>query len=242
MTYKPTMLSESFGAANSPAAGTSVAVGSGASVTQYSFLVIYVGGLGTLSTGMSIATVGGTFTRIASQVGTAVSTEIWIAYGFNASADGTTRAITNTWTASTKPSYWVLRYELNAMPAAPATSFVSATGTGVTADPTTVTPAVGDLVIAAATWGNVTASSARTDTPGGSKAYQTGTPSAATATRIETAMRRPVTTDALKRTWTITSAEWAACNAIITFADLTEGVALGIKGEDTAAADATSVY
>lgn len=244
MTYTPQFTFQEH-ASSSPAAGTSVNSGSYA-YSQRSLVFVFVGNLGTASTGVTNSgSIGGTWTRIANITGTGVGCEIWMGYGFNATADGVTaRTTLVAFAASTKASYGQVHYELSApVASAPTASAVTATGNSVTPDPGTVTPAVGDIVVAMACWANVTAPSATTDTPGAKESLQTGVATAATGTRSEFAYRnRSMSTTATKRTWTITSAQWAAANAKVTLPALTEVASLAVKGFDTAAADAASSF
>lgn len=241
MTYLIAPVSATFTSA-SPAAGTSVSAGA-LSTDPYALNVLIVGGLGVLATGVSQATGGGTWTRIASIVNGGVSTEIWVGYNYSGAVGSSVAALV-AFAASTKPSLEALQISTSStVTSITAGTPATATGTSTAPDPGTVTPAVGDIVIAAATWANVTASSARTDTPGGADQFQTLTTTAATASRVEGAARLNVrTTTATKRVWTITSAVWAAANVAFTLPTVSEAAALVIKGTDTAAADAASSY
>lgn len=195
----------------SPAAGTSVVnsvdVDAATGIMPGTVVYFVVHNLGTLATGVS--GLGATWTRIASRLGTGVGVEVWM--GVDPTATGN---VTTTFAVSTKASYtWTVVVQAGTK--AGGTAAVNS-GSSVTVDPGTVTPAVGDVVIVAETHANVTAASGVTDTPVAPNGYAQSASTAATGTTGQMAWRQANATTATKRTFTITSAQWAAVAVAVT--------------------------
>lgn len=195
-------------------------------------LVAWVFNNGTLIT--SVAGKGATWTRVASKLGTGVGVELWLGYG-----PTTTGNITASHT-SQRITLAALTYSAHGpLSGVPTVTAVSASGNSVTVDPGTVTPALTDLVCCAGVWANVTTASARTDTPVAPEGHYnpSGAITASATMRGEYGVRQPNVTTACKRTWTVTSAQWAALNVAVALPRVSSNGKL-YKGRLTAALDA----
>lgn len=110
------------------------------------------------------------------------------------------------------------------------------TATSTTPDTGTLTPAVGDILIAGAVWATVTASSGHTST--GNTFLDEAETTDSSTLRVALAWCQASAAVASKLVWTIGSAEWAAMLGAVTLpADAAAGTGLLYKGRLTAAAD-----
>lgn len=163
-----------------------------------------------------------------------VTSEIWIGYNFPVAVLGA-GTITFTFSASMTFLY---SFETFFFPAPvtglPANAAVGATGTGTTADPGAITPAVGDLVIVRAGYASSTAPTSASGSP---KAFESIVSSAGGSLRSAGGQCCAEAATAHDLTTVIPSAAWAASAVKLTPPAPSSSAALLYKGFDTAALD-----
>lgn len=159
---------------------------------------------------------GGTWAKVGGEYSNSTNfAQVWLGWGFDGSSTTYSYSRTGTTQIAFIEHLWSFPAPVTSQPTVTAATL--ATGTSVSAAAPSITPAVNDLVFELAMYANTTASSARTDTPGGVQGMATGTGASLTATdRVETCYRVATSTSALTRTWTITSAAWLAQSFRIT--------------------------
>lgn len=194
-------------------------------------------------TGITAGT--GTFVRAAAINSSARRLELWVGYNFGTSAPS---SITVTRGAGSAQLAYATRTVDVLADCTVAPTFTATAGTVATstsADPGSLTPAVGDLLFSAVMISSTTAdSTARTHT--GNVYLQNDNvevPSAPLA-RVETGWCEAIAAVASKEVWTLgASVEWAAIQVKWTPpAPPTPAAALLLKGMTTQAADAASPY
>ncbi|HEY1292926.1 MAG TPA: hypothetical protein VGJ60_07605 [Chloroflexota bacterium] len=231
-----------LGSQTGGAAATGVAVAAGGLTppSPLTTLLIFTIALPTAGAVTSITFPSGTATttRLAFTTSGARALEIWIAYNFSGGAPTSyTVNFTGGGTAASGVScVWV---DSDLSQGAPtATAGTPTSGTSVTADSGTITPAVGDLVIAATTWANNTASTARAST--GNTFVNNGESGSSTTIRTAVAYASATAANLSRLQWTITSAAWLGLIVNLSHfpASPTPVAAFVYKGRDSNTADA----
>jgi hypothetical protein len=181
-----------------------------------------------------------TATQVAAMNGTNIRCEIWIIRNQSGTVSPTYTVTFAQTTGSCGIAARVLDSSSDMTSGPTITAGSGNTGTSVSPDTNTVTPAVGDVLLCAGAWALNSASTARTHT-GNSFLYNTSV--GYTGGRVELGWAQSVNTTASKEVFTITSAEWAAIDAKLALAaDRAAVAALVPKGLDTAVLDAASAY
>lgn len=150
--------------------------------------------------------------REARIVGTSSALELWLCWGIPTYGS---IGLSYTATGFTSGQSTQLAMDCDGVQTSSASLLVvSAFGNGLSVDPGLVTPDIDDGLLAYGTWTQAvtTASTARTDTPGGIQGMGDLTTVSLTSTgRIESAFRRATTVTPAKRVWTIgTARDWVA--------------------------------
>lgn len=208
-----------------------------------SFIVVAASIASSGQTVSSITSGGGTWTRIYNGPAVGDRVEIWIGYGFPANA--TTVTVNYTGTGGWANCVLALDYETDwaascastggTLPSAAANA--GAQGSGTSADSGSITPAVGDLLLAACAYASQTAPSAINDT-GLTLATKTQAYTGALTGSWGFLPSPAAAATATDRVWTIPSSVWSTVAVKITpgaAAPPTTGFVY--KGRDTATAD-----
>lgn len=209
--------------------------------------VLVVASIGGATFSVSSVTGGtGTFVKLGSVNSANRRLELWLGYNFGQSAPAT---VTVNRTAGTVTGAYAARTfdvlgDTSVAPAFAANAGTANAGSAA-ADSGSLTPAVGDLLVAAVVMAsNVADSTARTHT-GHAYLNNTGVESSATPLiRAEFGYAEALAAVASSEAWTLAaSVEWAAIQVKITPpAPPTPTAALLLKGATTQAADAASPY
>jgi hypothetical protein len=193
-------------------------------------------------TSIVVSTGTGTFVQVAAIDAAARSLAIWLGYNFT--GDPTAVTITCSQAGfSGVMAHLITDRDWTTVPTVAASAGNAATSN--TADSNTITPAVGDLLVAAVVIPSATAdSTSRTHT---GNVYLLGFPgeSSTIATRVEFGLTVATAAVSSKEVWTLGSSQsWAAIQACITppVATLTPTAALTVKGLESAALDLASSY
>jgi hypothetical protein len=237
------MVSESRGTVTTFSSGTQTAVTLSAFPGPQSYVLVVVGtNAPTITvTGVAPTSGPGLFVQLAAINSAGKRLELWVGYNFG-STPPTIITVTRSAVGNSAVVLRVIDVLTDATIAPIPTASTGSTATSTTADSGTLTPAVGDILIAAALMASTTAdSTARTHTGNN---YLQNTGSELTTLRIETGWCEVIAAVASKEVWTLAaSVEWAAIQVKITPpAAPTPTAALLLKGLTTQAADAASIY
>jgi hypothetical protein len=227
-------------AQSSGASGTSQGLSQPLPMMKSTLLLIGVGTTVTAKTVSSITATSGTFTNVAVLNGATGRVEIWLGRNFTDSLTGVTVNFNQS-----AGGYAIVGLAIdvssNLTSAPTITASAGNNATSTAPDTNTVTPAVDDILVAAASWLNGTASTARTST--GNTFINDTEQAQSTNLTLALSWCKASAASSSSLAWTITSASWQAILGRLQMAaDPAASAALVAKGMTTAALDAASSF
>ena len=178
----------------------------------------------------------GTFAQIGATSSGTRMLELWLGYGFV----GTPSQVRVAWTGGGNIMVQLVGIVADSSCASlPTIATATNSGTSTSANSGSITPAIGDVLVATALWPNNSTSSARTS---GGNTFVWNQERTHTATCMGMTFCTAAAAAASQYTWTITSAAWIGLIARLTLpAPAAALTAYVYKGRDTAALDAGDV-
>lgn len=195
-----------------------------------------------LTTTISVASSGGTYVRAARMAGAARAVELWVGYGFGSTRPTSVTVSGSPALGSTGSAAAIVVDTPGDTSVAPAfTVSAGGTGTGASADPGALTPAVGDLLFAGSMHTDSGSASGRTAT---GNVYPMAATLGTNGNNVDIAFAEAANAVSTTLAWAITTGfSWAAIQVRWTPpAPPAADPGLLTKGLDTAALDAASAY